>query len=41
LSRAGKRRIRRMRRATLRLRIRVTGADRKTSTITRTLKLKR
>jgi hypothetical protein len=41
LSRAGKRRIRRMRRATIGLRIRVTGADRKTSTITRTLKLKR
>jgi Ca2+-binding RTX toxin-like protein len=41
LSGAGKRRIRRMRRATLSLRIRVTGADRKTSTITRTLKLRR
>ena len=41
LTRAGKRRVQRLRRTTLVLRIRVTGADRRTSTITRTLRLKR
>jgi hypothetical protein len=41
LTRAGKQRVQRLRRATLVLRIRVTGADRRTSTITRSLRLKR
>ena len=41
LTRAGKRRVQGLRRTTLVLRIRVTGADRRTSTITRMLRLKR
>jgi hypothetical protein len=41
LSKAGKRPLRRLRRATLVLRVRVTAADGSTSTITRTLRLKR
>jgi hypothetical protein len=41
LTRAGKRRVQKLRRATLTLRIRVTGADRTTSTLTRTLRLRR
>jgi Ca2+-binding RTX toxin-like protein len=41
LTRAGKRRVQGLRRTTLVLRIRVTGADRRTSTITRTLRVKR
>jgi hypothetical protein len=41
LDRAGMQRVRRLRRATPVLRIRVAGADRRTNTLTRRLPLKR
>ena len=41
VARKAKRRFRRLRKATVTLRVRTTGADKKTATLTRTLKLKR